>query len=136
MSTTLEDVTAEDVDDYLCTITGKSDDSKTTHRFPCQAEFARNVKESSYWSYDYIYVTVTNDSDETVYGMNVVAALLAEDGTIIYVSSDSLYSNEGLTAGSSIIFRIQIDEDYVDCFEVNNYEYASVDAIAYVDENN
>lgn len=134
MSSTVDDVGADDVDDYLMTVTGKSDNTTRTHRFPCEAEFKRNVKSGSYYTYDYLYVTVTNDTDEIVYGVNTVVALIATDDTILYVGNDYLSSNKGILPGSSVIFRYTLDSDYVKYYDENDYEYASVDAIAYVNE--
>ena len=43
-----------------------------------------------------------------------------------------MYSDKGVTPGSSITIRKDVDSSFVDYFEANGIVPASVDAIAYV----
>lgn len=131
MQTELENVTVDDVDDYLLTITGKSDSNYETRRFPCTAEYQQNVRES-YFTYDYLCATVTNDTDEPVFGLKIVMALLDADDNILYVCSDNLYSGQALMPGSSMLFRESVDSSFRDYFEANDLVPDHVDAIAYL----
>lgn len=128
----VEDVEeASEVTDYMLTITGKSESYYVTQRFPCTATYEPNSGDG-YLSYDCLYATLTNDTEETVYGINVVIALLDAEGNILYVTTDCLYSSIGLAPGSSVTFCEYIDSDFTDYFEANGIEPATVDSIAYV----
>lgn len=118
-------------DDYAMTLTGKSDKEYTNVRFPVETELKLNVQEDKWNTYDYMYATVTNNTDEVVYDLKVVLALLDAEGNILCVESDSLYS-VGLAPGSSVVVRQYISDDFKEYFEANNLTPASVDAIAYV----
>ncbi len=127
----IEDAEAADVDDYMLTVTGKADSDYVTKRFPCVTSYEADVDEG-YSTYDYMYATFTNDTDETVYGIYAVLALLDAEGNILYVTTDGFYNDIGLTPGSSVTLREYVDSDFVDYFEKNGLEPATVDAIAYV----
>ena len=127
----IEDVEASAVDDYLLTVIGKANSDYVTKRFPCTTSYEPNVKRD-YWTYNYMYATITNDTDETVYGIYVVLALLDAEGNILYVTTDNLYSNTGLTAGSSVTVRENVDSSFIEYFETNGIVPVTVDAIAYV----
>ena len=79
-----------------------------------------------------MYATVTNDTDEPVYGICVALALLDADGNILYLTDETLY-NKALLPGGSILIREEIPSYFSESFEKNGYATpASVDAIAYV----
>jgi uncharacterized protein YxeA len=126
----IEDVEASDVDDYMLTITGKADSDYITQRFPCTTSYEPNVKEG-YSTSNYMYATFTNDTDETVYGISAVLALLDADGNILYMDDDDLYSERGLTPGSSITLRKAVSSSFIEYFENNGLVPATVDAIVY-----
>ena len=122
-------------DDYLFTVSGKSDKSQTTRRFPVKTDYAENVS-NGYWENDYMYVEVTNDTDEICYDLSVVATLLDAEGKILYYATDALYTDKGLTPDSSMVFRFDVSDAYKEYFEKNSLVPATVDAIAYVYESN
>ena len=126
----IEDVEESDVDDYLLTVTGKSSNDYVSVRLPVVTEWAPNTK-SGYSTYDYMYATVTNDTDSTIYDVNVVFALLDEEGNILYIDSGSVY-NVGLEPGSTITFREYVDSSFKEVYEKNEVVPATVDAIAFV----
>ena len=125
------DAAFEDVDDYLLTITGKSDNSYTTLRLPTTTELALDVDEDYYTS-DYMYVTVTNDTEEPVYDVRVAVVLLDAEGNILYIGDESMY-NKAIMPGSSVLIREEIPSYFSDCFEKNGYTPSAVDAIAYAE---
>ena len=132
MYTGLEDVTADDVDDYMLTLTGKTDNSYEDIRLSCTAEYAQNVKDG-YYTHDYVYVTVTNDLDVPAYNVTAIIALLDEDNNIWYVANDYLDSNIAIISGDSVIIRFTIDSDWIDYFDAHDITITSVDAIAYTE---
>ncbi|MGI6174057.1 MAG: FxLYD domain-containing protein [Christensenellales bacterium] len=126
-----EGIAEEDVDDYMLTVTGKTNDSYETKRLASTAEYKPGVTEG-YWTSDYIYVDVTNDTDEPLPNVAVVATLLDAEGNILYMTSDSLYSSQVLMPGSTIQFRLGIDSSWTEIFEKSEVKVDGADAIAYV----
>ena len=122
--------TDSDADDYMLTITGKSDNSYETKRLASTVEYKPGVSDD-YWSYDYIYVDVTNDTNQPLPSITVVATLLDEEGNILYMGSDGLYSSQVLMPESKMQFRMQVNSSWVEYFEQKGIKVASVDAIAY-----
>lgn len=122
---------ASDVDDYLATITGKSSRDKVTLRLPVTASYQPDTDEG-YYTYDYIFVTVTNDTDEIMNYIRIVVALLDADGHILYLANDNISSNIGVLPGSSVQFKLTVDSDYKKSYTTAGFTPASVDAIAYV----
>lgn len=118
-------------DDYMMTLTGKSDKSKIALRLPVETRLEMDVKDG-WWEYNYMYALVTNNTDETLFGVDVVLALLDAEGNILYIDSNSLYSTVGINPGSSVTFRMDINSTFIEYFEANDLQPASVDAIAYV----
>lgn len=127
----IEDVEPSEVDDYMLTVTGKSDSDYISYRFPCTTSYEPNVADG-YWTYNYMYATFTNETDEPVYGISVVLALLDADGNILYMDDASMYSDKAVMPGSSITVRENVDSDFIEYFEKNGLIPSSVDAIAYV----
>lgn len=124
----VEDLAA--IDDHVLDVSGKSDNSKTTVRLPVETELALGVQESAYWTRNWMYVTYTNNTNDVIYGVQVVAALLDAEGKILYMDSNSTY-NCALTPGSSMIVRMEISDNFMQLFEKEGLTPATVDAIAY-----
>ena len=120
------------IDDYLLTITGKSGASTVNYRFPVEFEYKPQVTEG-YYTYDYIYATVTNDTEEPVYNIGAVFTLLDDDDNILYMTNDYLDSNEALMPGSSLTWRKAIDTDFVEAYQALGLTATKADVIAYVD---
>lgn len=120
-------------DDYMMTITGKTDDSGTTIRLPVEGKLS--LDEGNGWSKrDYVYATVTNNTEEIAYGISVVFAVLDSDGNILYVGDDDIYSSRGLTSGSSIVFKMEISSSHLEYFDSKGIKPVSVDVIAYINK--
>ena len=119
-------------DDYMLTVTGKTDDTSSTKRLPVESRLS--LGEGSGWSKgDYVYATVTNNTDEIVYDISIVCAVLDDDENILYMDSDNLYNSRGLTPGSSIVFKMSISSSFMDYFAAKGIKPTSVDTIAYID---
>ncbi len=131
MSTSIKDIdTVDVVDDYMLTISGKSSIDKKTIRLNCEYEYRENV-QTSYRAYNYMFATITNNTEEILYQPCVTFALFDEDENILYLTGDNLDSNEALLPGSSILFRVSVDSAFVSYIEANNIVPTSMDAIAY-----
>ena len=118
-------------DDYMMTLTGKSDNSKIAYRLPAEATMELGVQDG-WWERNYLYATVSNPTQEIVYGAEVVFALMDEEGNTIYVESKSLYSEIGIMPGQSVMVRLDVSSTFMDYFKANGIVPASVDALAYV----
>ena len=127
----IEDVEASDVDDYMLTVTGKADTDYISYRFPCTSSYEPNVTEG-YYTYNYMYATVTNDTEEPVYNISVVLVLLDAEGNILYMEDDGMYSDKAIMPGSSITVRKDVSSSFIEYFEKIGAKPTSVDAIAYV----
>jgi len=127
----IDGVEESDVDDYMLTITGKSDNDYTSLRLPVTTDYVEDVE---YWysTYDYMYATVTNNTDEPLYDVEVVLALLDADGNILYMTSASMYSDKAIMPGSSIQIKEYVDTYFIECYEKLGLVPVSVDAIAFV----
>ena len=131
MYTSIKEINSPDeVDDYMLTISGRSEIDKTMVRLPCECDYQENVQRG-YYKYNYMYATITNDTEAPVYQPRVVFALLDEDENILYLVEDYLDSNEALLPGSSVLFRVAVDSDFVSYMEENNLVPASLDVIGY-----
>ena len=117
--------------DHMLTLAGKSDSSVDTLRLPCVTELRLN-ESMGWYTEDYMYVTVTNNTEQTLFDISVVAALLDQEGKILYLEDDNLYDGRALTAGSSMVFRMEIPEEFMALYEAKGMTPVSVDAIAYV----
>jgi len=131
MQDEVEDAQPSDIDDYMLTITGKSDPNYVTLRFPCTTSYAPNVTKG-YWTYNYMYATFTNDTTEPVYDISVVLALLDAEGNILYMDDVGMYSDVAVMPGSSITVRSNVSSYFIEYFEKNSLIPVSVDAIAFV----
>lgn len=118
-------------DDYMLTLTGKSDKSKMALRLPAEARLEMGVKEG--WSeYNWMYATVTNNTEKPLYSIEVVLALLDAEGNILYVDSKEMYNEVALNPGSTMTIRKDIFSSFIDYFKAKGIVPAKVDAIAYV----
>ena len=124
----------DDIADYLLTVTGKSDTDRSTLRLPVEVDYQENVGDG-YWTYDYMYATVTNNTDQPIYDITTVLVLLDADGNILYMTSDSMYS-KAIMPGSSIVIREYVPDNYKDAYTKAGLTPAAVDAIAFINVDN
>ncbi|MBR7188701.1 MAG: peptidoglycan-binding protein [Clostridia bacterium] len=120
----------DDVAGYTMTLKSQHDVKGMSFRLPVESVYEKDVPDGS-WTRNYMTTTVTNDADQTVYGVSIGRALLDADGNIMYIDSDSMYSYKGITPGSSIVYRNTVGSYFEKYMEENNIEPAVIDAIAY-----
>jgi copper(I)-binding protein len=120
-----------DVADYSVSVTGKGKGNHVVTRVPATARV--ETVEDKYSKEISMYVTVTNDTDKTLYDLNVAAAILDGEGKVVYVNSDSTY-NIGIPAGGSAEVRINVTGAVVEYFTQNGFTAENVDCIAYTEE--
>lgn len=125
------DLTVADVADYLLTVTGKSEDDKVSLRLPVEVDYQQNVTEG-YWTYDYMYATVTNNTDQPIYDVTTVLTLLDADGNILYMTNANMFSDKAIMPGSSIMLREYVPDNFKDAYTKAGLTPVAVDAIAYV----
>ncbi len=133
VSLAMEVGTAKDIgkpDSYKLVITGKTDDESSTARLPAELK----LEEGEWWKQDYVYATVTNNTEETVYDILTVFAILDAEGNILCIDSDSQFAAYGLTPGSSVVIRREINKAFINYFTAKGITPASVDVIAYVNK--
>ena len=128
MSSEIKEGTASD---YALTLTGKSQNDTRSLRLPVETDLQMNVA-ASWRTYNYMYATYTNNTDNPIYDITVVLVLLDADGNILYMEDDSLYYDRAVAPGSSMIIRKDIPDVYMNYFKEKGITPASVDAIAYV----
>ncbi len=116
-------------DDQMLTLTGKSDSSTSALHLPVETKLELGV-QSGWRTYNYMYATVTNNTDDIVYDVAVVLALLDAEGNILYIENQ--YTYLGINPGSTVTIREDISSAFMDYFEANDYAPAKVDALAYV----
>jgi len=122
---------AADADDFIFDISGKAENDKISLRLPVDTAWAPDVK-NGYWTYNYMIATVTNNTDQPLYDVEVVLALLDADGNILYMDSEDMYSSKAIMPGSSIMVRKSVSDSFMEYFNANGITPASVDAIAFV----
>lgn len=127
----IEDVEPSVVDDYMLTITGKSESGYETVRLPVTTDYLQGVQER-YSKADYMVAVVTNDTDKPLFGIEVVLALLDDSGNILFLDSDSLYTERGLMPGSSLMIRKEVGTSSIDAYGREGFVPSKVDAIAFV----
>lgn len=80
---------------------------------------------------NFVYVTVTNDSPDIVYGLYVVAALFDANKELIYVESNS-YDSLGLHPNSTVTLKLYVDNDLVKHYQAHDIKPTSADAQVYI----
>ena len=93
---------------------------------PCDAEFYYST-ESTYDNE--MFVTFTNDSDDLLHDIAIVAALYDEDDTLLYVYSTS-YGNIAIHPGGTI--TIMLDVNSALAKHLNAYDYTPVRIVGLV----
>ena len=123
---------AADCDDYMFDVSGKSENGKISKRLPVETAWAPGLT-IGYSTRDYMIATVTNDTDQPIFDVEIVLVLLDAEGNILYMDSEYMYSSKAIMPGSSIMVRDYVSSDFSEFFEANGIVPAAVDAIAYVD---
>lgn len=117
--------------EYIMTLAGKSSTDYVTLRLQSEGEYQENVEISKYSTRNYMYAKVTNDSEETVFNLEVLLVLLDDEDNILYMDSSGLLSDQGLTPGSSMIFKQSVPSSFIEYFEENDITPSQIEVIAY-----
>lgn len=120
---------ANDVADYVLDLNVQNDSYYTVTRFPAEVEYVAG--DARYGGQSMVYVTVTNDTDETVFSMRVISALLSDTGEVLHVQNNG--TDLGILPGTSVVFPMYIDYNVATYLKANGITPASADAIAYTE---
>lgn len=118
----LDDVEGE-IADYTFSIEGKEDDKYDTVRLATSC--ALDPKDS-----DVVLLTVTNDTDDVIYGAKGVVTFLEGEENIIAINSVSMLSKVGLNPGSSVTMKVEIPSAFEDTAKGIGMQNLALDAVA------
>lgn len=102
----------------------------SVQRLACESELALDVV-GQWWTEDYMCATVTNDTGEPAFGLEMVLVLTDAEGTPLYLTTNGLYTSMALTPGSSLLVQQDINSDFMDLLEEKGITPTAVEAIAY-----
>ena len=100
------------------------------YTIPCDIELYYPGPDS--WD-NTLFVTFTNNSDTMLHDFEIIAAMYATDGDLIFVNQRS-YSEVGVHPGSTVTISITIGNDSVKYFNAHNITPDRLDAIVYVEK--
>lgn len=120
-----------DIADHALTVVGKTSKEEPTTRYDATA----TVESYEQWGNTCyrMVVTVTNNTSETLYDADVVAAVYDADGNLLYAGDYTMY-NIGVPAGSSMEVRIDVDSNISAQWLANSVEPASVECCCYEED--
>lgn len=121
----------EDISDYTLTITGKSTQEEAVARLDSTAAYGVGVNS---WGAEeqMVVVTITNNTQETVYDCQVAFALYDAEGKLLLVDADNTY-NVGIPAGQSVEVQFTVDEDLAAVWAEQGVTPATAESVAYQD---
>ena len=122
------------VDDYMLTVTGKSTNNEL-RKITCTAEYKPDYQYSKYSSGPYMFATFTNESEDIVYGLRVVFALLDDEDNILYIEGTSIYDSVGLHPGATVTAKCSVSDRFIEAYEKAGLKATHVDAYAYYTVN-
>lgn len=121
----------EDISDYTLTISGKATQEEAVARLDSAAAY--NVGTDAWGDEEQmVVVTVTNNTQETVYDCQVAFALYDAEGKLLLVDADNTY-NVGIPAGQSVEILFTVDEDLAAVWAEQGVTPATVESVAYPD---
>lgn len=121
----LEDVEGE-IADYNFSLDGKENDKYTSVRIATSCEL--DPKDS-----DVVLLTVTNDTDDILYGVKGCVTFLDQEDNIIAINSVSMLSKVGLNPGSSATMKVEMPSNFEDVAKRIGMQNLVLDAIACAD---
>lgn len=124
----LEDVEGE-IADHTFTIKGKENDKYTSVRLATACELDPEDSDTA-------LVTVTNDTDDVVYGVKGAVTFLDADENIVAINSVSMLSKVGLNPSSSVTMKVAIPSDFEDAAKAIGMKNLTLDAVACADVKN
>lgn len=127
----LKDVEENQVDDFMTTMTGKSTNGETM-KFECETQYLPDYRTSRWSTADVMKATFINNTDDIVYGITTVFALLDDADNILYVDTVSTYNSVGLMPGSGLTMQCNVSDNVKEAYEKQGLKPTHVDAFAYV----
>ena len=112
-----------DISSFNCTFKSESWGTEYT-RVPCVSELNLSTDGSSI---NYVYVTVPNDTDETIYGYYVTVAVNSTEGQLVF-SNCVISTDIGIDPHSSVTARILLNSALVKYLKNNDIELADIQA--------
>lgn len=121
----------EDISDYTLTLNGKSTQEEAVARLDSTAAYGVGVNS---WGDEeqMVVVTITNNTQETVYDCQVAFALYDAEGKLLLVDADNTY-NVGIPAGQSVEVQFTVDEDLAAVWAEQGVTPATAECVAYQD---
>ena len=118
---------AESIED----ISGKSTQEEAVARLDSTAAYGVGVNS---WGNEeqMVVVTITNNTQETVYDYQVAFALYDAEGKLLLVDADNTY-NVGIPAGQSVEVQFTVDEDLAAVWAEQGVTPATAESVAYQD---
>lgn len=114
--------------DYKFSISADDGDTSIV-RVDCEAQL---VLEGADSYENYIYVTFTNTTNDTVFSFYVTAAMYDGEGNLIFVDYD-LLSDTAIHPGSTVTQRLYVDSDLMEYFSNNGITPTTADAIVCIE---
>lgn len=91
---------------------------------PCEAEIS--LKGADTFD-NYVYVTFTNTTEKTIYGLTVTVAMTGEAGELLFVDGSSA-ETLGVHAGSTVTLKLYVDNDLMEYYDAHDLHPTTVDA--------
>lgn len=118
---------------YEANIETKTESYRSTD-YAVKAADSVYVKVEGEYNSDLMKVTVTNETDASLAGIQAVLVLMDADGNLLDIDTQDLYRNE-LGAGSSITLVSSVDDRVRTWYNANGFEPAAVEAYAWAENN-
>jgi hypothetical protein len=119
-----------DIDDYMTNVVGKTAKDVYLH-LPVEARFEETMRSDNR-VYRH-YAVIENNSDKTLYGVEVVLAFYNVNGELLYIDYQKVYS-VGITPGSRVEITGTVDSSVQNQWNSTNTEISSIVAISWFED--
>jgi hypothetical protein len=130
LSNEYPDLAGKTIEDHMLSVMGQGKVTQKITRLLATA--ITEAKSDGYYTYNYLTATITNNTEEVLYGFEAVFALKDAEGNLLYVVNNSWYGyNVGIMPGSSVQLQLTMDSTVSDYLTTNNLVPATTECIAY-----
>jgi len=119
-------------DSFTLTLAAKST-SKAALRLPCTAEWLPDLLCGQRVRYDTMQAVFTNTTQDTLFDIKVVFALLDADDNILALEDTYLSSRVGIAPGSTVTVRAYINDTTAAAYTQAGLTPDHVDALVFID---